>query len=267
LSFGSADFAATDERPWACVLGASRGIGRATALELARRGWNLVLHHRNSPVEINHVAAEVAVAGARTRITRADFSVAERSAELERSLEEFVIDEFTATPGLRAWVHLAGADTLTGAGAKLSFADKLELLLRVDLMAAMFACRASGRLLRERGGGSIVTVGWDQSATGMEGDSGELFAAVKAGVTAFTRSLAKSLAPSVRVNCVAPGWIRTAWGEGAPAVWQERVRRETPLARWGEPDDIARAVGFLISPEASFLTGQTLCVNGGAVMT
>ncbi len=101
----------------------------------------------------------------------------------------------------------------------------------------------------------------------MEGDSGQLFAAVKAAVMAFSRSLAKSLAPTVRVNCVAPGWIRTAWGEHASPIWQERVMEETPLKRWGEPQDIADTVAFLVSQQASFLTGQTLMVNGGVVMT
>ena len=78
-------------------------------------------------------------------------------------------------------------------------------------------------------------MGWDQADTGMEGDSGELFAAAKGAVMAFSKSLALSLAPEVRVHCLAPGWIRTAWGEGASAAWQERVLRETPLAALGLP--------------------------------
>jgi 3-oxoacyl-[acyl-carrier protein] reductase len=84
-------------------------------------------------------------------------------------------------------------------------------------------------------------------------------------VLAFTRSLALSLAPKVRVNAVSPGWIKTAWGEKAPELWQERVLRETPLARWGKPEDIAEACLYLVSPGSSFLTGQVLRVNGGAV--
>ena len=110
-----------------------------------------------------------------------------------------------------------------------------------------------------------MTIGWDQADRGMEGDSGELFATAKNAIMGFTRSLAVSLAPAVRVNCIAPGWIKTAWGEGAGDYWQERVLRETPLGRWGTPDDIARAARFLCSDDAAFITGQVLNVNGGAV--
>jgi 3-oxoacyl-[acyl-carrier protein] reductase len=108
-------------------------------------------------------------------------------------------------------------------------------------------------------------MGWDQAESGMEGDSGELFAATKSAIMAFSRSLALSLAPTVRVNCLAPGWIRTTWGEGASSRWQERVLRETPLARWGRPEDVAAVARWLASPAASFLTGQTIRINGGAV--
>lgn len=108
-----------------------------------------------------------------------------------------------------------------------------------------------------------MTIGWDQAATGMAGDSGELFAATKGAVMAFTRSLALSLAPRVRVNCVAPGWIRTAWGEGASEVWHRRAQQESMLGRWGTPADVADAVSWLLSEQAAFVTGQVLAVNGG----
>ncbi|KAJ3058747.1 hypothetical protein HK102_010328, partial [Quaeritorhiza haematococci] len=166
--------------------------------------------------------------------------------------------------GLDAWVHFAGADVLTGDGAKLSFEAKLDLLWEVDVVAAIRLCRDVGRRMVDAGGGSIVTMGWDQAETGMEGDSGETFAATKGAVMAFTRSLALSLAPSVRVNGVAPGWIQTAWGETAPPEWQDRVLRETPLKRWGTPEDVARVTAFLVGPASGFLTGEILRVDGGA---
>ena len=130
----------------------------------------------------------------------------------------------------------------------------------------MRLARDLGARMKARGRGSIITIGWDQAETGMAGDSGELFAAVKGAVMCFTRSLALSLAPEVRVNCIAPGWIRTAWGETAGAAWQERVRRETPLGLWGLPEDVAAAAVWLASSAASFVTGQTIrSINGGSV--
>ena len=112
-------------------------------------------------------------------------------------------------------------------------------------------------------GGVIVNMGWDQAETGMAGQSGEMFAAVKGAVMAFSKSLARSLAPKVRVNCLAPGWIKTAWGDTASPYWQERAVNESLLARWGTPEDVARVARFLASPASSFLTGQVIAVNGG----
>jgi 3-oxoacyl-[acyl-carrier protein] reductase len=159
----------------------------------------------------------------------------------------------------------AGADTLTGAAARWSFEEKLEALLAVDVKSTVRLARDLGARMKARGRGSIITVGWDQAETGMGGDSGELFAAAKGAVMGFTRSLALGLAPEVRVNCIAPGWIRTAWGETASAEWQQRVRREAPLGVWGLPEDVAAAAVWLAGPSAGFITGQTIRVNGGAV--
>jgi 3-oxoacyl-[acyl-carrier protein] reductase len=167
--------------------------------------------------------------------------------------------------GLDAWLQFAGADTLTGENARISFDAKLDLLWSVDVVATIRLCRDVGRRMKTQGKGRIVTMGWDQAETGMEGDSGELFAATKGAIIGFTRSLALSLAPEVRVNALAPGWIRTAWGEEASSAWQRRVLRETPLARWGTPADVARVACFLVSPAAEFMTGQVVRVNGGAI--
>lgn len=245
---------------WAVVTGASGGIGAATACALAADGFDVVVHGRVESARLTAARDQVVAAGRRSHEIVADVGNALVATELAFKCWEL-------TGGVDAWIHVAGVDLLTGDNQSLAFASKLELALRVDVGGTASACRAIGQLMFERGGGSIVTIGWDQSATGMEGDSGQIFAASKAAIAAFSRSLAKSLAPKVRVNCVAPGWIKTAWGEQTSAYWQERVKRETPLARWGEPSDVASAIAFLAGPEGSFLTGQTICVNGGVVCT
>lgn len=246
--------------PWAVVTGASRGIGQATAMRLAHDGWDIVAHYHNNLEGVESTAAVVEGMQRQVHVVQADFG--------DRDSALACVDEcWKLSGGVDAWVHLAGVDLLTGSNAKLPFEWKLELATRVDLHGTIFACREVGQRMFERGQGSIVTIGWDQSATGMDGDSGQMFAAVKAGVAGFSRSLAKSLAPKVRINCVAPGWIKTAWGEQASADWQSRVLSETPLRRWGEPDDVAAAIAFLVSRQAGFLTGQTFNVNGGVVCT
>ncbi|NDC63250.1 MAG: SDR family oxidoreductase [Planctomycetia bacterium] len=244
----------------ALVTGATRGIGRAVALELAAAGAAVAVHGRSAAAAAE-VAGLLAAAGRHAGTFLADLSHPGGAAALTAELADRL-------PAVDVLVAVAGADVLTGEAARWSFDRKLQELLQVDLIAAMTITRAIGRTMLDRHGregvvGSIVTIGWDQAATGMEGDSGELFAATKGAVMAFTRSLARSLAPGVRVNCVAPGWIRTAWGEGASEPWQERARRESMLGRWGTPEDVAAAVHWLVSPDAAFVTGQVLPVNGG----
>ncbi len=231
----------------ALVTGSTSGIGRAIGNAFADEGAEVLFHGRK-PFRLWGGA----------RCVASDVS---DPAECDRLADE----AWTMSGGLDIVVLNAGADTLTGDAAKWSFDQKLDALLAVDLKATMRLARNLGARMKARGRGVILTVGWDQAETGMEGDSGELFAAVKGAVMCFTRSLALSLAPEVRVNCLAPGWIRTAWGETASPVWQERVRRETPLGVWGLPEDVAAAAVWLASPAASFMTGQTYRVNGGAV--
>lgn len=242
----------------ALVTGSTSGIGRAMALELAAAGADVIIHGRRSPDTADKVAAEVAERGPRSRVFLADLRDAAECQQLATAA-------WAEWDGLDIWINNAGADTLTGEAAHWSFEDKLRDLLAVDVTATMGLARAIGERMKARGTGVIVNMGWDQAEIGMEGDSGQLFAAAKAAVMAFSRSLALSLAPQVRVNCLAPGWIRTAWGEAASQSWQERVLRETPMRRWGTPEDVAKAARWLVSPAASFITGQIVRVNGGAV--
>jgi 3-oxoacyl-[acyl-carrier protein] reductase len=242
----------------AAVTGSTSGIGRATALALAAGGADVVIHGRRSRQSAEEVAALVRTHGVRTAIVLADL-------RQEQDCRRLVEEAWQSWGGVEVWVNNAGADTLTGEAGRWPFERKLRELLDVDLTATALLSRDVGARMKARGEGVILNVGWDQADTGMEGDSGQLFAATKAAVMAFSKSLALSLAPEVRVNCLAPGWIRTAWGEGASSVWQARVLRETPLGRWGTPEDVAAAARWLASPAANYVTGQVLRINGGAV--
>jgi 3-oxoacyl-[acyl-carrier protein] reductase len=242
----------------AVVTGSSSGIGRAIALELARGGADLVLHARRSAGAAQGVANEIEELGRSAHVLLADLSVSE-------SLAAFADDCWQALTAVDIWVNNAGADLLTGDAARLDFERKLEILLDVDVRGSMMLSKLVGERMARGAGGVILNIGWDQADRGMEGASGELFAASKNAIMGFTRSLAVSLAPKVRVNCIAPGWIRTAWGEAASESWQERVRKETPLGRWGMPEDVAKVARFLASPDADYITGQVIRVNGGAV--
>jgi len=240
----------------AVVTGSSRGIGRAIALELAAAGADVLVHARASRQAAEATADEVRSLGSAAEVVLADLADPERHAELiERACDW--------RPRLDIWVNNAGADVLTGAAARWSFDEKLDALWRVDVAATIGLGRLAGARMKAVGGGAILNLGWDGAERGMAGPSGELFAAAKGAVMAFTRSLAQSLAPEVRVNCLAPGWIKTAWGEQASREWQERVERETLLTRWGTPEEVARVARFLVSPAADFVTGQIVCVNGG----
>lgn len=242
----------------ALVTGSSSGIGAAIALELARGGADVLLHFRHNRLGAEQVAAEIRHGGRRCELLAANLAA-------PAALPTFVDDAWDRFGGIDIWVNNAGADILTGDDARLDYAGKLQRLWEVDVRGTALLCQLVGQRMQAAGSGVLLNIGWDQADRGMEGDSGELFATTKNAIMGLTRSLALSLAPTVRVNCIAPGWIRTAWGEQASDAWQERVLRETPLRRWGTPEDIARLARFLVSDEASFITGQVINANGGAV--
>ncbi|MBM83128.1 MAG: 3-oxoacyl-ACP reductase [Planctomycetaceae bacterium] len=242
----------------AVVTGSSSGIGRAIALELAVAGADVVIHARESIKDADEVKQRVEQLGRRSKCLLLDVSQSEE-------FPEFIDHAWSVWGKVDIWVNNAGVDLLTGEAAKLPYDQKLERLFEVDVRSTVLLSQLVAERMTDQSAGCILNIGWDQADRGMDGPSGELFATSKSAIMGFTRSLAVSVAPDVRVNCIAPGWIKTAWGETASGEWQDRVLRETPLARWGTPEDIAKLARFLCSDEASYITGQVINANGGAV--
>ena len=242
----------------AVVTGSSSGIGRAIALELAAAGAELVLHANRSVAEGEELRERIKAQGGCCEFLQADLGAA-------GGADSFFEAALETLGNIDILINNAGVDILAGKSARLSYEEKLDALISVDLRATILLGRRAGAIMKEQGNGVILNMGWDQAAVGMEGESGELFGSIKGAVMAFTKSLALGLAPEVRVNCLAPGWIRTAWAEETPTEWQERVLREVPLERWGTPEDIARTARFLVSDEASYISAQVVNINGGAV--
>jgi len=239
------------------VTGASSGIGRAMALEFAHAGADVLVHYARSETAAKTLAQEIEALGRQAFLFQHDF--------LQGKFEEFAKTVWEQSGRIDVWVNNAGVDLLTGPEARWEFSEKLRLLWEIDVAGTVALTRAVMQQMKQSGQGVILNIGWDQADRGMAGESAELFSIAKNAIMGFTRSAAMTAAPEVRINCIAPGWIQTAWGETASEEWQMRVMHETPLRRWGVPEDIARLARFLVSSDASYITGQVINANGGAV--
>jgi 3-oxoacyl-[acyl-carrier protein] reductase len=241
------------------VTGASSGIGRAIALRCARAGADVAITYRENQNGADSTAQEIRSLGRRVEVIRADIS---RTEEVET-----LVTRLKAAFGIvDVWINNAGADILTGEEGRMPRLKKLDLVLSVDLRGTIIASWAAVDLMRAQGGGVIINMAWDHVSAGMKGENPGLYSAAKGGISSFSKSLARDVAPEIRVNILAPGFIETAFGEGADPGFRQQVIQMTPLGRWGTPDDVAAAAVFLASDDAAFLTGQTLAVNGGVVM-
>jgi len=237
------------------VTGASSGIGRAIATAFATSGARVGVGFNRS-ADAAQALAEELPSGPHP-LLQSDLSTSDGCASI-------VQEAFAALEHIDIWVNNAGADVLTGEGRQWPDERKLEALIDIDLKATIRCSRLAAA--RMRPGGCIINIGWDHATIdGMAGDNPELFAAVKAGVLGFSKALARSAAPDIRVNVLCPGWIETAYGEGVDRAFYDKVAAGTPLKRWGTPRDIAAAALWLASPAAAFVTGQAINVNGGVV--
>jgi 3-oxoacyl-[acyl-carrier protein] reductase len=241
------------------VTGGSSGIGRAIAVRCAGAGADVLITYRGNRQGADEAAREIAATGRRVEIVQADIAREEDIAALAREAR----DRFDRVD---VWINNAGADILTGDGARLTPREKLDLLLAVDVRGTVLASWAAASLMREQGiSGVIINMSWDHVNVGMAGENPVLYSAAKGAVMSFSKSFAREVAPEIRVNILAPGFIETAFGEEASRRFHAEVTELTPLQRWGTPDDVAGAALFLASDDAKFITGQMIVVNGGLV--
>jgi len=241
----------------ALVTGASRGIGRGIAVEFARRGANLALVGRDRGSLDETVAACVSVrADVKTAVMIADVTDAQ-------AVEGFVAQ--TLAEFGRIDIAVAGAgQSIDGLLLRLK-PETIDQLLDVNLKSAFYLCAAVAKPMMKQRAGSIVLV---SSIVGLTGNAGQsVYAATKAGLLGLAKSLAKELGSrNIRVNAVAPGLIDTAMTEGIPQAAREFMLKQISLGRPGTPQDVSGVVAFLCSDAASYVTGQTLVVDGGLVM-
>ena len=248
----------------AVVTGSSTGIGAVIAVELARCGAKVILHGKTPSEELDATAQQVTAIAGTAESLCCDFADSD-------AVDKFAEDAWNRLGVVDILINNAGGDVLTGTNADWTPIQKLDYLYATDCRATFQLCRKLGARMKQTaedaglssGERAIVNIGWDQALQGMAGDSGQFFSAIKGSIMSLTLSLAQSLAPQIRVNCVAPGWIQTQWGEQTSQYWNQRAVAESLMNRWGTPQDVANAVSFLVSNRANFVSGQILNVNGG----
>jgi 3-oxoacyl-[acyl-carrier protein] reductase len=237
----------------AVVTGGSRGIGRAIALELARRGAQVIVNYRAEAERAAQVCAEIGALGGRAQAVAADIG---HSADVERL--------FTAAADLFGPVEiLVNNAGITRDNLLLRLSeDDWDIVLDTNLKAAFLCTRAALRGMLRTRWGRVVNV---SSVIALNGNIGQAnYAAGKAGLLALTRTLAREVGSrGITVNAVAPGYIETEMTANLTEAARKRLLERIALERLGTPEDVAHAVAYLCSPAASYVTGHTLIVDGG----
>ena len=240
----------------ALITGASRGIGRATALELAKAGAKIVINYAGNAAAAQEVLKAIQDMGGQAIAVQANIAVA---AEVDELIQKTV----TAFGSIDILVNNAGI-TRDALLMRMKEAD-WDAVLDTNLKGVFLCTKAVSKLMLKQRSGRIINM---TSVVGLTGNASQAnYAAAKAGVVGFTKSMAKELGSrGITVNAVAPGYIATDMTEVLPDSVKEQMTSTIPLGRPGTPNDVAKAVLFLCSDAAAYITGQTLNVDGGMVM-
>jgi 3-oxoacyl-[acyl-carrier protein] reductase len=223
------------------VSGASTGIGRAIAVACAQAGADVAVAYATNHAGAEGTADQIRAIGRRSEVLRADVADATAVAALAAGAR-------AAFGRVDVWINNAGADILSEAAAHLSRIEKLDRLLNVDLRGTVLASWAAVELMQGQDtGGVILNMAWDHIlSSGLKGEYPQLFCAAKGGVYSFSRALARTVAPHIRVNVLGPGWVETDYGARLDPAAKQRIAESIPLRRWGRPEDVAAAAVFLV---------------------
>ncbi len=246
----------TFEGKIAVVTGASRGIGRGIALELAKRGASIVVNYNASADAANEVVAQVEGMGGKALAVKADVS---QEADAD-ALIKTAVDAYG-----RIDILVNNAGTTRDNVIMLMKAEDFDTVVQTNLRSTWLVSKAAVRSMMRKRYGRIVNI---TSISGIMGNAGQTnYSASKAGIIGLTKALAREVASrGITVNAVAPGFVLTDLTSGLPEELTKKLNENIPLGRWGTIEDVAQATAFLASDEAAYITGHILSVDGGLAM-
>lgn len=240
----------------AVVTGASRGIGRGIALELVSRGATVVVNYQKSADAANALVAEIEASGSKALAVQADVSTEEGA----NALIKAAVDAYGKID-----ILVNNAGTTRDNVIMLMSAEDFDTVIDTNLRSTWLCSKAAVRAMMRKRYGRIVNI---TSISGIMGNGGQTnYSASKAGIIGLTKALAREVSSrNITVNAVAPGFVLTDLTAGLPEDIAAKLNENIPLGRWGSIDDVAKSTAFLVSDEASYITGHVLVVDGGLAM-